>query len=203
MVAVPFAHGPGGDVLLLSEFSAESIRNAVGDRTEFVSLVLNENNAIVDGKRVELDWKEFGTDKVYQYSTVSLAPGRYDCRAVIRNLDDGRAAVGSCSIDVASPQTGGPALFPPLLLVRGPEARYLNVAPQAKGSGEQGLSISRIFPFPAKEYVPLVGALEQRTTSLFATLRCEWKEERRGEGQDGSLGLALARRKREDGSQSN
>ena len=28
-----------------------------------------------------------------------------------------------------------------------------------------------------------MGALEQRTTSLFATLRCEWKEERRGEGQ--------------------
>ena len=52
-----------------------------------------------------------------------------------------------------------------------------------KGSGEQGLSISRIFPFPAKEYVPLVGPLEQGATSLFATLRCEWKEERRGEGQ--------------------
>ena len=116
MTAVPFATtGQLGDVLLLSELSVPSVRNAVGDRTEFVSLVLNENNAIVDGKRVELDWKEFVTGTVYQYSTVSLAPGRYECRAVIRNLDDGRAAVGSCSIDVASPQTGGPTLFPPLL----------------------------------------------------------------------------------------
>ena len=115
-------------VLLLSEIAAESIRKSIGDRAEFVSLVLNGNNAIVDGKRVEIDWKDFGTGKVYQYSTVSLEPGRYDCRAIIRNLDDGRAAVGSCSIDVASPQTGGPALFPPFFLVRGPEARYLNLS---------------------------------------------------------------------------
>jgi VWFA-related protein len=183
MVTVPFATGEGAGVLLLSEIAAESIRKSIGDRTEFVSLVLNGNNAIVDGKRVEIDWKDFGTGKVYQYSTVSLEPGRYDCRAVIRNLDDGRAAVGSCSIDVASPQTGAPTLFPPLFLVRGPEAQYLNVASQVKGSGEQGLSISRIFPFPAKEYVPLVGPLEPGATSLFATLRCEWKGERRGEGQ--------------------
>ena len=61
---------------------------------------------------------------------------------------------------VAGPRTEGPTLFPPLFLVRGPEAQYLNATTPAKGAPAAGVSISAIFPFPPKEYVPLVGSLE-------------------------------------------
>ena len=181
MTAVPFATGREADIFLLSKISVPSIRNAVGDRTEFVTLVLNENNAIVDGKRAEIDWKDFKAETVYQYGVAGLAPGRYECRAVIRNLEDGRAAVGACAVEVAAPLAEGPMMSSPLFLVRGAEAQYLNVVSQGKGSGEPGISISRIFPFPAKEYVPLVGALEAGATSLAAALRCAWRTERGGE----------------------
>jgi len=181
MTAVPFATGREIDVLLLSELSVPSIREAVGDRTEFITLVLNENNAIVDGKRTEIDWKDFKAETIYQYGVAGLAPGRYECRAVVRNLEDGRAAVGACTVEVTEPLTEVPMMSSPLLLVRGPEAQYLNVASQGKGSGEQSLSISRIFPFPAKEYVPLVGPLAAGATSLAAELRCVWRAERGGE----------------------
>jgi hypothetical protein len=67
------------------------------------------------------------------------------------------------------------------LFVRGPEARVVNVASEKKGSGAEPFSISRAFPFPAKESVPLIGPLEQGTTSLGAVLRCEWRGERGGE----------------------
>lgn len=178
MTAVPFATGQVINVLLLSKLPVASIRKSVGDRTEFISLVLNQNNSIVDGKRAEIDWNELGAGTIYQYGVIALAPGRYDCRAVIRNLDDGRGAVESCSVEVPEPPAEGPVLFPPLFLVRGPEAPYLNVTQQAEGGTAEGVSISAIFPFPGKEYAPLFGPLEQGQTALFAALRCVWRGDR-------------------------
>jgi VWFA-related protein len=181
MTAVPFAGVEGANTLLLSEIPAD-VAASVGDRVELISLVLGPTSAIVDGKRVELARSDFGGG-VYEYSTVSLAPGRYECRVIIRNLDDGRAAVGACAIDVAAPPAGGPAVFPPLLLVRGAEGRYLNMASPGQGGGAAGPSISAIFPFPVKDYVPLVGPLGPGRTELFAILRCLWGGERRAQGE--------------------
>ena len=184
MRALPFATtGQAGNILVLSEFSIPSIRNAVGDRTEFISLVIAEGGAIADGKRVEIDWQDFKAEKIFQYGVASLAPGRYDCRAVVRNLDDGRTAVGSCAVEVAAPSTNEPMMLPPLLLVRGAGAKYINLAPAGEPAGPKGFSISGIFPFPADKYVPLVGALGQGATSLFAGLRCVWGKERDANGE--------------------
>lgn len=181
LTAVPFSNKKDANTLLLSEIPVLSVRDAVGDRTEFISLIFDRNKSLVDGKRVEIDWKEFRTEKLYQYAAVALSPGQYDFRAVIRNLDDGRAAVGACFVEVPEPSAGEAALFPPLFLVRGPEALYLNVATPAKGDPAAGVSISAIFPFPPKEYVPLVGALVEGQASLCAALRCVWKGNRSGE----------------------
>jgi hypothetical protein len=181
LTALQFAVAPENNILLLSELPPD-IRESIGDRVELISLVLNENKAIVDGKRAEIDWNDFRAGTIYQYGLTALAPGRYDCRAVVRNLDDGRVAVGACTVEVPAPSAGEPKMFPPLFLVRGVEGQYLNLSSPTGRSGSGGLSISQIFPFPAKEYVPLVGALDQGNNSLYATLRCKWGEERRGEG---------------------
>lgn len=181
LTAVAFSDKKDANTLLLSEIPVLSIREAVGDRTEFISLVLDQNKVIVDGNRFEIDWKSMRGENVYQYAAVALVPGRYDCRVIIRNLEDGRAAVGSCSVDVAGPRAEGPTLFPPLFLVRGPEAQYLNATTPAKGAPAAGVSISAIFPFPPKEYVPLVGSLERGQDLLGAAVRCVWKGNRSGE----------------------
>ncbi|HMA53421.1 MAG TPA: VWA domain-containing protein, partial [Acidobacteriota bacterium] len=184
MTAIPFtATGQAGNILLLAEFSVPAIRSAVGDRTEFITLVLDANSTIVDGKRAEIDWKDFRAGTIYQYGVIALPPGRYDCRTVIRSLDDGSTVVGSCAVDVPAPQAEGPMMTPPLLLVRGEEGRYLNLASSGRGAEAKDPSISGVFPFPAKDHVPLVGALEQGATSLFAALRCVWREERRAKGE--------------------
>jgi VWFA-related protein len=177
LAALQFPEAGGSGVLLLSEIPG-ALREAIGDHTEFISLVMDGNGAIVDGKRAETGGIGLRTGTVYQYGTAALAPGRYDCRAVLRNLDDGRAAVGSCVVEVAGPLAERPMMSSPLLLVRGEEGRYLNLAPPGQTGDVGDLSISRIFPFPAKNYVPLVGALDKDTSSLFATLRCLWGEER-------------------------
>jgi len=182
LTTVQFAGAPETNMIILSEIPSD-IRESVGDHVELISLVLNENKAIVDGKRAEIDWNDFRAGTIYQYGLTALAPGRYDCRAVVRNLDDGRVAVGACTVDVPAPSAGGPAMFPPLLLVPGADAQYLNLTLPGPAVSPENFYMSTIFPFPAKEYVPLVGALEQGTPYLFATLRCVWEGERRGEGE--------------------
>jgi hypothetical protein len=57
------------------------------------------------------------------------------------------------------------------------------VASPGPEGGTTGPSISAIFPFPVKEYVPLVGALGPGQTGLFAMLRCLWGGERRAQGE--------------------
>lgn len=171
LIAVPFAGAPNANTLLLSEISVPAVRDNVGDRTEFISLIFDGNRSLADGKRVEVDWKAFRAGTLYQYAAVALAPGPYECRAVIRNLDDGRSAVGVCSVDVPAPAPDGPALSAPFFLVPGPKGAYLNVAARTKGASGEGLSISSIFPFPADEYVPLVGPLGPGTASLHAVVR--------------------------------
>jgi len=172
MTAVPFGAGPTVEVLLLSELSVPAVRAAVGDRTEIISLILDENKAIVDGKRAEIDWAGLRPGTVYEYAAAGLVPGRYECRTVVRNLDNGKAAVGACAVDVAAAAAEGPSILPPLLLVRGAGAQYLNLA-------ETG--ISSAVPFLGNEYVPLVGELEPGATSLWAALKCLWRGERGGD----------------------
>ncbi len=181
LTAVQFAGAEGTNTLLLSEIPAD-VAASVGDRVELISLVLGPTSAIVDGKRVELARSDY-SGGIYEYSTVSLAPGRYECRSVIRNLDDGRAAVGACAIEVTAPPAGGPAVFPPLLLVRGEAGRYLNMASRGPAGGSGELSLAAIFPFPVKAYVPLVGALAPGRTELFAMWRCLWGGVRQAQGE--------------------
>jgi VWFA-related protein len=184
LTAVQFGRVDQPNALLLAEIPPD-VRGSVGDRAELISLILGPTSAIVDGKRVELGPADFGDRQVYVYSAAPLAPGRYECRSVLRNLDDGRAAVGSCAIDVTALPADGPVLFPPFLLVRGPEARYINIASPVQSGAGMAPALAEIFPFPAKEYVPLAGPLEPGETSLFAILRCLWGGERRAEaGQE-------------------
>jgi VWFA-related protein len=191
MTALPFA-APGGtgNVMLLTGVSPDVIRSSVGGRTEFITLVLDRTGAIADGKRAEIDWQDFKTGgrTIFEYNVISLPPGRYECKTIVRNLDDGRAAVGACTVEVAAPPGQGPVMFPPLLLVKGRDGLYLNLVSDARGGGSPDLSITRIYPFPAKDYVPLAGPLDRGTRELGAMLKCLWRGARPAEIE---LGCAL------------
>jgi VWFA-related protein len=185
MIALPYSDKREANTLLLSEIPVQSIRESVGDNTEFISLVFDENRTIVDSKRIEMNWGTVKGERMCQYSAAALAPGRYDCRVVIRNLDNGKAAVGACSVEipgapaaaVSTPSEAKPAeirIFPPLLLVADKGTQYLNVSAQDKAAKQ--ISLSQVFPFPPEEFAPLVGGLEQGVESLCAAVRCAWTD---------------------------
>lgn len=181
------------NAFLVSEIPVRGIHENVGGNTEVITLVLDEEKTIVDGKRVLFDWSKTAGEEAIQYSKVALGPGRYDCRVIIRNLDDGRAAVGACALKISGGEAGteeggaadaaeptraasneGFALDPPLLLVAGPEVKYLNFSATAKGkeTGAGEDSLFDAFPFPAKRYRPLVADVAPGAQKLFAVVRC-------------------------------
>jgi VWFA-related protein len=175
LVALPFSGGNGPNALLLAAIPVERLRQDVGDKTEFISLVLDQDKTIVNGSRFEIDWATVRGERACQYSAVSLPVGRYDCRVVIRNLDNGRGAVGACSVEIPARATAGLWFDPPLLLVDGTEIPYINVSGRDKVVPGAAVSLFQVFPFPPKEFVPLVGDLKPGTASLYAVLRSSEK----------------------------
>jgi len=175
MTALPYCESKESNTLLISEIPVQTLRETVGDKTELVSLVFDEDRNIVDSKRVEMNWATLKGERICQYAATALAPGRYDCRLVIRSLDSGKAAVGGCAVEVPEKAADtGLRLYPPLLLIHGQEARYLNVSGEKKAGAPEAITISDVYPYPQKEFSPLVGGLEQGAESVCAAIRCAW-----------------------------
>jgi len=171
MIALPFSDDKNPNTILLSEIPVRRIRDEIGTKTEFISLIFDQNKSIVDSKRVELDWAAQRGDTICQYSAVILSPGRYDGRIVIRNLETGKAAVGACTVEIPEKGPPGLKLFPPLLLADGRDIQYLNIAGQEQDQTGMDVSLNRIYPFPPKGFVPLAGELKQGTPTFYAVLR--------------------------------
>jgi VWFA-related protein len=175
MMALPFSDKKELNTLFISEIPVQRIREVIGENTEFISLVFDQNKNIVDSRRMEIDWETNDEEKTFQYSTASLAPGQYDCRAVIRNLDNGKGAVGACFLGVPQATDQNMMLYPPLLLIPGQETQYLRVFDPEREGAAKSVSLLDVFPFQSKEYIPLIGELPQQVSSIFAALRCIWR----------------------------
>jgi len=169
--ALPFSDDKDLNTILLSEIPARRIRDEIGSKTEFISLIFDENKSIVDSRRVEIDWAAQRGETVCQYSAAALAPGRYDVRVVIRDLETGKGAVGSCAVEIPEKAASSLKLYPPLLLAKGPEVQYLHIAGGKKDQGKEDVLLSGTYPYPAKEFHPLAGELRQGTPSVYAVLR--------------------------------
>jgi VWFA-related protein len=175
MIALPFSDSREANTLLISEIPVQRLRQTVGDKTEFIILVFDADRNLVDSKRVEMNWSTIKGERICQYGAASLSPGQYDCRIVIRNLDSGKAAVGACAVEVPEKAADtGLKLYPPLLLIPGRSAPFLNVSGEKKTGVAQGVEISDIYPYPQQEFSPLLGGLERGTESLCAAVRCAW-----------------------------
>jgi VWFA-related protein len=169
-----FSDKKEANTVLISKIPVQRIREAVGEDTEFISLVFDRNKTIVDSKRVEINWRTIKGEEICQYAASSLSPGRYDCRVVIRNLENGKGAVGACSVEIPETTTTNLKLYPPLLLIAGQEARYMNVSEKEKGGAVKEVALSDIYPFPQKEFSPLIGELTQGAASICGMVRCDW-----------------------------
>jgi VWFA-related protein len=173
---LPFSENKGRpNVLLLSRIPVPRIIREIGAETELISLVFDENKSIAASRRMDMDWRAFHGDSLVQYSAEALAPGRYDCRIVLRHKVTGAAAVGSCSVVIANPAGARLMLYPPVLLdpAGGSAVDYLNVE-GSSGSGAAAVSLPGVFPLLRKGDVPSFDALKSGAMPVEAVLRVGW-----------------------------
>jgi len=173
VIALPCSKGFESNLVLLSELPVETIKNEFSGKTEMIMLIFNEENAIIDSSQGEVDFAAFTHKKIYHYSILSLSPGKYKCRVVIRDRETGKGAVASSSANIPESLESGMRLYPPLLLIPDKEAHYLKAKKDKKEEAAATTSsLNNIYPFLSNKHTPLAGELEQDISNLLAILRC-------------------------------
>ncbi|MEN6310609.1 MAG: hypothetical protein ABFD80_03630, partial [Acidobacteriota bacterium] len=176
MTALPFSDKKGNNTILISLIPVKAMLEDVGRKTEVISLVFNAAKNVVSGRRAEIDWSTFSGRTLCQYSAAALAPGRYDARVVVRNLETGKSAVGACAVDVPEETAAALKLYPPLLLAAAEATQYANFSTDAKDEAGRLFSLTQAFPFSTMKYSPAAAESEEGREAFRAVLRCEWME---------------------------
>ncbi len=143
-------------LLQLGRMPKDLTAKLAGGPLEFVSLVLDGEDSLVDMQRVEINGSPPGS--VLFESRTPVGEGTYTCRLVVRNLVTGAAAVSSVARTEIGPGTEGLRILPLMLFTKrdGPVARLV-----ARGSRSAGpFPQPEIYPLDSDELVPVLDGLE-------------------------------------------
>lgn len=88
------------NLCLAAEFALEKIQEVLPGKFEIVSIIFDDRGNTVELKREVKTAAEFPKASVIHQADFRLAPGTYECRVIIRNLETGRAAVGGTSVRI-------------------------------------------------------------------------------------------------------
>jgi VWFA-related protein len=163
LITLPCSYKEEFNCVLLSKLPLEYLGGIQGEKLELVNLILDEEKKIIDSSRGEVDYSELLQGRNYQYSILSLLPGHYECRVVLRNLTSGKSAVGSSRVKIPDYQESGVFLYSPLLLIPDKKSHFLKLSTiERKTEEKDGISLIHIYPFLSNEYSPLIEELEQQ-----------------------------------------
>jgi len=168
-LAGPGEPGTGKDrVVLLARLPANTADRLTGSKAEIVTFVFDAEDRLADMRRAEEKISGFFDKPVYYASTVSLAPGEYSCRVVVRDLDTGSAAIASCKAFVPATPSNGLRIHTPLLLGPAVESVYREGRLAAAGGAAAGASVdwTALYPFDPAQNSPLPGVLSNAVPAL-------------------------------------
>jgi len=151
------------NVAFFSKVPMEKIKQISGKDVEISSIIFDEDDNIIEIESDKKDFPELPEGNVYYSSLVSIDPGEYKCRLVIRNLETGKGAVASSSAEVTESPDYGLQLASPLLLKPEKGAFYLEEP-------------SEVYTFDTSQYSPLVEELDQGSSRILAVVRCSFSD---------------------------
>jgi len=173
LITLPCSHKKEFNCILFSELPLNYLGGSQGEKLELINLIFDEEKKIIDSSRGEVDYSELYQEGSYQYSILSLNPGKYECRVILRNLTTGKGAVGSSTVTIPDYQDSGVFLFSPLILIPEKKSHFLKLSMvESKTQDRDEVSLTYIYPFLSNECSPLIEELEQQTPRIFALLRC-------------------------------
>jgi VWFA-related protein len=172
--AVPmgaFSYAAGGDskLVLVARVPGEMTARLTGPKAELVALFFDEGGDIAEIVRDEVataSWR--GGDAVLA-AGVTLRPGDYTGRLVLRDMSTGQSAVASVRATVGQPAGDGLLVGTPLLLAEGPGIPLREAA--AKKAGEAP-AFAEGYPYDPNRFVPVIGEAPPGTARLSVVIPC-------------------------------
>jgi len=174
LIALPSSVMNKSVLTMIGQFAPGEIGEVLGKDAEIISLVFDEEKNLAGYERRPVSLPGLAQNILYYHSMSSLAPGSYECRVVIRNLETGRGAVGSSSVNLPKPLSSGLRLYPPLLILPEESRQYLKGSePDESEAGKEYLGLARLYPFDTARYAPVVREIGRgEKPTLLAVLRC-------------------------------
>jgi VWFA-related protein len=172
LTSLPCSNKKEFNCILLSKLPINHLGGSQGHKLELINLIFDEENNIIDSSRGEVDYSKLSQEDSYQYSILSLYPGKYECRVILRNLTTGKGAVGSSTVTIPDYQDSGFILFTPLILLPEKKSHFLRLSMVEEEAQEKDdVSLKHIYPFPSNEYSPLIDELDPQKSRISAVLR--------------------------------
>lgn len=163
LTALAFETGDGAGLQILAKVAGEVTQRFSGERVEYVSLVFDGKNDIVDVGRLETDPRPRRGQALVFTSAITLGPGDYTCRLVIRDMDSGLSAAASVRAAVRAAPEKGLRLGTPLLLREETGAAYLDAGtPRSRAA----ISWGEIYAFDRTLLAPVAGRVSSLTPRL-------------------------------------
>jgi VWFA-related protein len=170
---VPLSYVSGGETRLgvLARITPEAIEKFLGGRVEVVTLMFDDKEDLAGLQRIEADLSGYEGMDVFAAAEISLGPGRYDCRVVVRDLETGTAAVAAGRVEIEERMSAGLKAESPLLLLPGGALAYFEDV-SGKEGGRAG-SWSDVYAFDRARFAPIVGdGIPAGTMRLAAVVPC-------------------------------
>ena len=174
---LPYAVGEKTDLAVLAEIPVGKLAKVRGGVIEFVTIVFNDKNDIVLLQRKELSRWPAPSMEAFAKSLISIPPGKYECRVVLRNMTTGKGARGSSQIVIPEKfEAGIRSPVYPLLLKPRKGTVFLG-----EEEAQKETPLTDIYPFDTKEYVPIIGKLSRLDTKIRAIVPLPVNEGREGD----------------------
>ncbi len=170
--------GPDDDrtLILLMKLPPETLDHLSAGKSEIVRFIFDARGDLVDLRRSEESLSRFAEKSLFYSTRIALDPGEYKCRIVVRNLENGTAAVATASalVPALSARSRPLALLRPLLLTDDTAgAAYLEGRSKLNRT-ETLITPERMSPYPFdyRNYAPLFGAIPRGRRAIVALLPC-------------------------------
>lgn len=169
MSALAFTIGGESRIQVLSKIPNPVMEKFSGRKSELVALIFDDQDSLLALQRYETDLSKFKGMDVFYTSGAWVPPGRFKARLVIRDMENGAAAVASTRVGVVAKPLTGLSLHSPLLLTAESNFAYLESV-AAKKTGRPDWKDA--YPYERARYSPLLGGLPRSTRKIYAILPC-------------------------------
>jgi VWFA-related protein len=167
LTVLAFEGGDGPGLQILANIRGEVTQKFSGRRVEYIALVFDGKNDIVDVRRLETDPRPRRGQSVVFTSETPIGPGDYTCRLVIRDMETGLSAVGSARAAIRAAPERGLRLGTPLLLQEETGGAYLDAGvPTGRASFPWG----EVYAFDRTVLAPVAGRVSSFTPRLTAVV---------------------------------